>query len=261
MATRLITGLTPTREQALQERMFMQLARSAENPIKREIARATRAISAGKSGALETHEKRMNSILTRLYKQAFKMFGRRLLNNIVKHSAPEEFKKGEIPETPQFDLARQMWISSNAALKVTQIAGTTQKQALDIIRTATEDAIEAGLDEAATGRLIQARIGEKGGQLSRLRGRMISRTESHASSNASNQLAAKSTRLPLKKEWIASGDEERTRLTHQIAGQQGLIDIDQPFSVGFDLLMQPGDPSGSAEEVINCRCAVGYSLP
>jgi uncharacterized protein with gpF-like domain len=258
MAARLITGLTPSREQALQERMLMQLARSAENPIKREIARATRAIAAGKSDAIEVHKKRMNSILTRLYKQAFKMFGRRLLNNIVKHNSPDELKKGDVPETPQFDLARQMWISSNAALKVTQIAGTTEKQALDIIRVATSDAIEAGLDEKATGRLIQARIGEKGGQLSQLRGRMISRTESHASSNASNQLAAKSTRLPLKKEWISSGGE-RTRETHFNANGQ-TVDIDQPFSVGFDLLMQPGDPSGSAEEVINCRCAVGYSL-
>jgi hypothetical protein len=147
MAARLITGLTPSREQALQERMLMQLARSAENPIKREIARATRAIAAGKSGALEVHKKRMNSILTRLYKQAFKMFGRRLLNNIVKHNSPDELKKGDVPETPQFDLARQMWISSNAALKVTQIAGTTEKQALDIIRVATSDAIEAGTGE------------------------------------------------------------------------------------------------------------------
>ena len=238
--------------------MFTRLARSFEAPIAREVARATRAIANGSQGAIDTHKIRMNNILTRLYKQAFKLFGRRLLNNIVKHNRPDEFKRGEVPETPQFDLARQMWITANAGLSVTAIAGTTEKQALEIIRRATADAIEQGLSEAQTGRLIQARIGEKGGQLSRLRGRMISRTESHASSNASNQMAAKSTKLPLKKEWIAAGGE-RTRESHFSASGQ-TIDIDQPFTVGADLLMQPGDPSGSAEEVINCRCAVGYSL-
>jgi len=28
--------------------------------------------------------------------------------------------------------------------------------------------------------------------------------------------------------------------------------------VGGERLMYPGDPSGSAENVINCRCAVGH---
>ena len=256
---RLITGLTPAREQALQERMFIQLARQYENLIRREIARAMRAIGRSDKDALLIHERRMTDILTRLYKDSFKRFGRRLLNSIVKHAGGHETKK-DVPETPQFDLARQIWIRTNAALQVTAIAGTTEKQALEIIRRALDDSVSEGLSEIQSGRLIQARINEAGGQLSRLRGRMISRTESHSSSNASTQMAARSTRLPLKKEWIADGDPSRTRESHQIAGQQAPIDIDEPFSVGFDLLMQPGDPSGSAEEVINCRCAVGYSL-
>ena len=247
---RLITGLTPTREQALQERMFLQIARKYENLIRREIARAMRAIARNDKDATLIHEQRMSDVLTRLYKESFKMFGRRLLNSFAKHEVGHETKK-DVPKTPQFDLARQIWIRTQAALAVTQITGTTEKQSLEIIRRALDESIEQGLTEAQTGRLIQARINESGGQLSRLRGRMISRTESHASSNVSNQMAAQSTRLPLKKEWIASGGE-RTRLTHFIAAQQGAIDIGQPFVVGADLLMQCGDPSGSPEEVINC---------
>ena len=254
---RLITGLTPTREQALQERMFLQISRKYESLIRREIARAMRAMVRGGSDAKLIHERRMSDVLTRLYKDAFKMFGRRLLNSFAKHEGGHETKK-DVPETPQFDLARQIWIRTQAALAVTQIAGTTEKQSLEIIRRALDESIEQGLSEIQTGKLIQARINESGGQLSRLRGRMIARTESHASSNVSNQMAAQSTRLPLKKEWISSGGE-RTRLNHQIANGQR-VDIGQPFSVGADLLMQCGDPNGSPEEVINCRCAVGYSL-
>lgn len=257
---RLITGLTPQREQALQERMFIAMSRKYENLFRREIARGMRSIAREDNDALTIHERRLTDILTRLYKESFKTFGRRLLNSIVKHRSEHETKKENevVPETPQFDLARQIWIRTQAALQVTQIANTTEKQALDIIRQALDDSIEEGLSEIQTGRLIQARINTTGAQLSRLRGRMIARTESHSSSNASTQMAAKSTRLPLKKEWITSMSD-RTRETHMIANGQ-TVDIDQPFSVGADLLMQPGDSSGSAKEIISCRCVAGYSL-
>jgi hypothetical protein len=34
--------------------------------------------------------------------------------------------------------------------------------------------------------------------------------------------------------------------------------MDEPFTVGGASLMYPGDPAGPAEEVINCRCCVGF---
>ena len=34
--------------------------------------------------------------------------------------------------------------------------------------------------------------------------------------------------------------------------------IGQPFNVGGELLMYPSDPKGSAANVINCRCVLGY---
>jgi hypothetical protein len=34
--------------------------------------------------------------------------------------------------------------------------------------------------------------------------------------------------------------------------------MDEKFKVGDAELMFPGDPEGPADEVINCRCAVGY---
>jgi hypothetical protein len=257
MATRLITGLTPTREQALQERLMLRLARQAEAPIRREIQRANRAIARGDDSAIDAHEEKLRGILTSLYSTAFNTFGVRMWNATKKSNRPDEVKR-DVPLTPQFDLARQIWIRSVAAEKVTQITNTTKEQAQRIIQGATADAIADGLDERATASLIQARIATDGGTLSRLRSRMIARTESHAASNASTQMAAKASGLPMVKEWIASGGE-RTRETHGFANGQK-VGLDERFSVGMDYLMQPGDPSGSAEEVINCRCAVGYSV-
>lgn len=258
MANRLITGLTPQREQALQERMFIQLSKRYENLFRREIARGTRAIARQDNDALAIHKARINDLLKRLYNESFKMFGMRLLNSIMKAEGRELELKKDVPTTPQFDLARQIWIRTQAALQVTQIAGTTEKQALRIIRQALEDSIAEGLSEIDTAKLIQARITQESASLSRIRGRMIARTESHSSSNASTQMAAKSTKLPLKKEWIAA-ISERTRDTHMIANGQ-IVGIDEPFIVGNDFLQQPGDSSGSAEEIINCRCSAGYSL-
>ena len=259
MATRLITGLTPTREQAYQERMMMRIARDAESAIRREVARAMRDIARNGANAIELHERRMNNILTSMYRAAFRFFGDRMWQATQKAKQPTEQKRESVPLTPQFDLARRLWIAATAAYKVTEIAGTTLDQAQEIIRKATAEAVELGLDEKATAELIQRRVGEIGGDLSRLRSRVISRTESHAASNASNQMAAKASGLPMQKEWIASGGE-RTRSTHSAAHGKK-VDMDEPFNVGGSLLMQPGDPSGPAREIINCRCVCGYSLP
>lgn len=259
MASRLITGLTPNREQAYQERMMLRIARDSEAAIRREVARAMRDIARNGEDALELHERRMNNILTSMYRAAFRFFGDRMWQATQKSSKPTETKREAVPLTPQFDLARRLWIAATAAYKVTEIAGTTLEQAQEIIRQATAEAVELGLGEAETATLIQRRVGEIGGDLSRLRSRIISRTESHAASNASTQMAAKSSGLPMQKEWIASGGE-RTRTTHLSAHGQK-VGMDEPFNVGGALLMQPGDPSGPAKEVINCRCVVGYSLP
>ena len=56
------------------------------------------------------------------------------------------------------------------------------------------------------------------------------------------------------KRWVAT-DDDRTRPSHRQADGQE-VPFDQPFIVGGEKLMYPGDPSGSAGNVINCRCTV-----
>lgn len=62
---------------------------------------------------------------------------------------------------------------------------------------------------------------------------------------------------PQLKVWVATEDE-RTRETHADADGQE-VPIDQAFDVGGDQLMYPGDPDGSDEETINCRCTLIYT--
>lgn len=81
--------------------------------------------------------------------------------------------------------------------------------------------------------------------------------------NHSTQQQAAEVVPGLRKRWIATADG-RTRPTHLEAHRATLdnpIPIDQPFRVGRDELMYPGDPRGSAKETVHCRCSMANVLP
>ncbi len=52
--------------------------------------------------------------------------------------------------------------------------------------------------------------------------------------------------------------DSKTREDHAEADGQE-VGMDEPFDVGGEQLMYPGDPAGSAGNVINCRCTVIYT--
>ena len=55
-----------------------------------------------------------------------------------------------------------------------------------------------------------------------------------------------------KMEWVTTQDEY-TRDAHSAVDGQ-TINVGERFNVGGELLMHPGDPSGSAGNIVNCRC-------
>lgn len=69
-------------------------------------------------------------------------------------------------------------------------------------------------------------------------------------------MAAEKMGIELKKEWIATLDG-RTRHSHAMLDREQQ-DNDKPFPNGC---MFPGDPSGPAAEVYNCRCTMAAAIP
>lgn len=256
--SRLVTGLTPAREQREQEKLFVASAMRMEASIRREIARAMRELAeahespGAQAGALDEHRKRMEALLDRSWRSVFTAFGDRIIEGAAKGHRPAE-RKGLFDE---YESLIANWIRRWSSQKVTQIVGTTRDQALDIIRPVIAEAVREGIGQAATGRVLQRAMREQGGALSRARARVISRSETHAASQGANQAAAKATGLPMKKIWLASAGE-RTREEHADADGQTRR-LDEPFIVGGEELDYPGDPSGSAGMTINCRCAISY---
>ena len=82
----------------------------------------------------------------------------------------------------------------------------------------------------------------------------IARTEGHRIQVQSTMVAcykAKDKGADVVKQWEATLDSS-TRESHQAVDGE-IRELDKPFSNG---LMFPGDPSGGAAEVVNCRCAL-----
>lgn len=124
----------------------------------------------------------------------------------------------------------------------------------ETLRRVIEKALEEGLSIPNTIKLIRADLPD----IIKWRAERIARTEIVAASNAGSLAGAEATGLDYKKIWLARLDS-RVRDSHALANNQK-VGKNEPFRVGGIVLRYPGDPIGTADEVVNCRCAIGYDV-
>jgi uncharacterized protein with gpF-like domain len=103
------------------------------------------------------------------------------------------------------------------------------------------------------------------------RATVVARTETLGALNAGRSdaftAAAEELGGEFEQMWLAT-DDTRTRASHRNADGQR-VPLGTPFTVGADpavgldgvKLMRPGDPSGPAHEVIQCRCTTLLMRP
>lgn len=84
----------------------------------------------------------------------------------------------------------------------------------------------------------------------------IARTEVIGASNQGSFLSAEKSGSQIRKGWQTSG-LQGVRASHQSYEALGFVPMDYMYNVG---LKHPGDPTGSPEEVINCRCTIIYDV-
>jgi len=142
-----------------------------------------------------------------------------------------------------------------AGERIVSITALTKQQIMKIIGAAVEQATNDGLGAAETARIIKKALIAQGEAMNTYRSLRIARTEVMTASNAGSLQGAKDLGVPMDKIWIATLDE-RTRDSHVIMNSER-TDINENFSNGMSC---PGDPAGGAEEVINCRCTIAYSV-
>ncbi len=122
------------------------------------------------------------------------------------------------------------------------------------IQKAVTQAITQGLNIDEAGELIKVALESNANNVYR-----IFRTETTRASNKGKLDSVEHANkygLNLKKQWLATLDS-RTRDTHQKLDGE-VREQNERFSNG---LMFPGDPSGEAKEVINCRCFMLTVMP
>ena len=202
------------------------------------------------------HERKLNELLKRFYKRVMFRYGDRLYHMIAKksHLPPISVKQFD----GIFEHYFNFWITNNAAKKAKLISDNSNDKLAEIIRS--------GVQTNAGNKKIAKNIRDSfGGEISRARSQTIARTEVHTAALFAQEKLAIIARdelgLSLKKEWIAVEDD-RTRSWHSDVDGT-VVGLDEKFNVpnpkgGVDLMDGPGDDSAPPEQVINCRCVLGY---
>ncbi|MBE9598758.1 phage minor head protein [Pedobacter sp. MC2016-24] len=143
--------------------------------------------------------------------------------------------------------------SKDCAKKVSGVTKTTKDQ----IRQVMEQSVNEQLSHKQVATLIMQKADAID---TKKRALLIARTENAVGSNLGAVYAAKSSGLVLYKKWIARSGDNRTRDAHAGMVDSAPIPMDQPFIVGGEKMMQPGDSSlgAKAHNICNCRCTVGF---
>jgi len=153
------------------------------------------------------------------------------------------------------------YVSRYGARNAAQVIRTTEQQIRSLVL--------GGLSRGQASETVFSSLADKVPDLARTRAELITRTEVHSSSQFVSHLFATQSQIPLAKIWNTVVDD-RTRsflngseFSHRM--MQGVkVPLNSRFAVpklggSQELLNFPGDPAGSAGNVINCRCIQTYS--
>ena len=181
-------------------------------------------------------------------------------SKVVKRSVKGHYEALEV-KSAETDLF------SYTILQYLQTQGLDQL-ASDITNT-TKDQIRRYLIQSAEQNLTlpETIVLLRGAGITDYRAELIARTETGRAANIGSMVGATSTGLVTVKEWIAAKDNRTRRIPRDQFDHYNMdgkkIPMDATFKLqnkkgGFDLMLHPCDSSGSAGDVCNCRCTLGY---
>lgn len=167
-------------------------------------------------------------------------------------------KSETIGINPEAKWEQENKAAAKFAKKLKKLVPAMNQTSADHMLRSFKRAIETGKTPVERAVLVkevskQAASGEEG-PFSMTRAVTVSRTLSTAAANGGKLEGWKQSGLVKKKRWRAANNK-RTRKDHREANGQ-TVDIDKPFRVGGEKLMHPGDPSGSAKQIVHCRCTM-----
>ena len=151
-------------------------------------------------------------------------------------------------------------VNTTAAEKIESITATSKDAIRKAIRNVLDIADTEGWGIPEITSKIYKSVGDSLRGNGYARARAIAQTEMISASNQASTEAAEKTGLNYRKFWSTSG-LPGIRASHiqaeEFSNSVDGLRPDQTFPNG---LLYPGDPSGPAEEVINCRCTIMHEI-
>ena len=254
----------PARERVRQARLLSAIERKFAPSLRREIARASKDMveqferTGGAPNVDYDHARKIEALYLDMATASVEAFGGRIVDRGKAMGLVLEVKSF----ADFFRRIAQEYITGEAIRRrITSITETTRAQ---IVRQVIAGQSE-GLGTAEIARSINKRIPS----ISRMRGALIARTETHGAANFGADQAARSTGLKLRKEWISVSDDRTRRVPEDNFGHASMngdiVEMDQAFQMpdaggGTIPAMFPGDPALPPGASINCRCAIGHQV-
>lgn len=165
------------------------------------------------------------------------------------------------------DLERSLWdqtfekiIEQETGMRITLITDYSK----DILMQAAKDVLRIGQEEGLgileMERLMRQALKSEFQKMARYRSLRIVQTEVMSASNFATLKAGENAGIEMVKVWLTApvglAKVERHAVIEGLNNQQRRKG--QAFDVGGTPMQYPGDPSGGAENVINCRCVLSW---
>lgn len=190
-------------------------------------------------------EDKIKAILVDIYKEVGFDYSKRIKKEIEKTTKNVLFSDSFLQDILIF-------LSGEGGNKIVSIRGTL----IDDIIKAIQEKIK---DNASLVALQDAifEIVTRSQQFYKWQALRIARTETTFASAFAAMRTASQSNFETTKEWISTKDD-RTRRDHRIENGQ-IVDFNDPFIMADSTqMMYPGDPKGTAAQVINCRCTLAF---
>jgi hypothetical protein len=214
--------------------------------VARDVSATIAAQGVGGALAVGVDAVAIEATLLTHYRDVGKVFSRQLTNRLPNPVSVTGLERTMIEQNLDTIFV------ARASAQAQRIATTTSH---NISRSVASQLAVAGVDAAdnkAVGRAI-------GTQLSRhftKRSVSIATVETQNSAETAKEIEAQIV-IPdtaqITKEWVSRGDN-KVRPAHISADGQ-VVAVNEPFTVMGERLMYPGDPAGSAANIVNCRCS------
>jgi hypothetical protein len=157
-----------------------------------------------------------------------------------------------------WDEKLKKYASERSLIKAQAILTTEQEAINKVIDAVIQEGLDQGLGVADIRKLLTHDLeGEQMLEMENWQAQRIAMTEVGGANNTGSFMAASENSEGVKKIWMFVPGLKTFRENHQGFEALGPVDMDYEFAPG---LKYPGDPNGTAEEVINCYCSLGYQL-